>query len=360
VARVLERTARRAQAPDTDAGVDMRIRREPEDDLLHEADDDPNFNESRYYSFSDRPTGLGGWVRLGNRPNEGYAEMTVCLYLPDGRVGFIFERPHIEGHHAHDAGGLHFEVVEPYQEHRVTYDGTVCVLTDPREMADPKSAFANNPHEPCVIELHLTAAADPSGGEPEWDEGEEPPPGTHQFARGHTEQHMASTGVVRVGDEEFELTEAFGLRDHSWGPRIWQSISWYRWIHANFGSLGIGCTLRGEPDSSVRHVSGHVYDVARYGDTRLVPVRSMELTSEYDDEWFVTRNKVLVTTDDHEYELHGDVWSSIPLRNRRAGQVTRLTEGMTRWTCGDLTGAGLSEYLDQVVDDLPVGIAAGA
>jgi hypothetical protein len=39
--------------------------------------------------------------------------------------------------------------------------------------------------------------------------------------------------------------------------------------------------------------------------------------------------------------------------------VTRLTENMTRWSCGDLVGAGLSEYLDQVVDDLPVGIAAG-
>ena len=172
----------------------MRIRREPEDDLLHEADDDPNFNESRYYSFSDRPTGLGGWVRMGNRPNEGYAEMTVCLYLPDGRVGFMFKRPPIDGHHAHDAGGLRFEVVAPYEEHHVTFDGKVCVLANPREMADPKSAFAGNPHEPCVIDLHLTAAADPSGGEPEWDEGEEPPPGsTHQFARGHTEQHMAST-----------------------------------------------------------------------------------------------------------------------------------------------------------------------
>ena len=34
---------------------------------------------------------------MGNRPNEGYAEMTVCLYLPDGRVGFMFKRPHIEG-----------------------------------------------------------------------------------------------------------------------------------------------------------------------------------------------------------------------------------------------------------------------
>ncbi len=60
---------------------------------------------------------------------------------------------------------------------------------------------------------------------------------------------------------------------------------------------------------------------ARYGDGPLVPVRDIQLTSEYDDEWFPTRNIVVVTTDDQSYEFDGDVWSSIPLRNRRDGQV---------------------------------------
>ena len=43
-----------------------------------------NFNESRYYNWFDAGIGMGGWVRMGNRPNEGYAEMTVCL-LPARR-----------------------------------------------------------------------------------------------------------------------------------------------------------------------------------------------------------------------------------------------------------------------------------
>ena len=66
----------------------------------------------------------------------------------------------------------------------------------------------------------------------------------------------------------------------------------------------------------------------------------MELTSDYDDEWFVRRSDVVITTDDHAYELHGEVSSSIPLRNRRDGMVTRITEGMTRWTSTTATGAG--------------------
>src|SRR5207253_2930655 len=90
----------------------VRMRLEPQDDLLHPAEEAKNFNESRYYNVFDPGPGFGAWLRMGNRPNEGYAEMTVCLYLPDGRVGFMFKRPHIEGHAAHDAGGLRFEVVE--------------------------------------------------------------------------------------------------------------------------------------------------------------------------------------------------------------------------------------------------------
>jgi len=61
------------------------------------------------------------------------------------------------------------------------------------------------------------------------------------------------------------------------------------------------------------------------------------------------------------------VLNFIPLRNRRrdpdAGDAapwlhTRISEGMTRWTMADgRVGYGLSEYLDQIVDGQPVGLA---
>src|ERR1700742_3427715 len=113
--------ARRECGSDERWRVTMRLRLDPEDDLLHAADADVNFNEGRYYNFFDAPTGLGGWVRMGNRPNQGYAEMTVCLYLPDGRVGFMFKRPPIADHEAHDAGGLRFEVIDPFTARQVSY-----------------------------------------------------------------------------------------------------------------------------------------------------------------------------------------------------------------------------------------------
>ncbi len=340
----------------------MRIRLDPADDLLHPLEAAPTFNESRYYNVFDAASGLGGWVRMGNRPNEGYAELTVCLYLPDGRVGFIFKRPSIEGHTAHDAGGLRFEVVEPFVEHRVTYDGRVLLLTDPTAMLDPRQAFADYPQVPCTIDLTHRAVGQVWGGEPEYDEGEERP--TVEFARGHTEQHMAVTGSVAVDGETFELTAGLGLRDHSWGPRTWQAIWWYRWLTGNLGrDLGFALTVSGDREGGTRS-HGFLYDIARYGDDRLVPIRGVELSSEYDPERLHRALRASVQTADHTYEVEGTVWSNIPLRNRRAApsgemQTTRIAEGMTTWRCDGLVGSGLSEYLDQVVEGNPVGILAG-
>ncbi|HKY15175.1 MAG TPA: hypothetical protein VJM33_09645 [Microthrixaceae bacterium] len=341
----------------------MRMRLEPADDFLHEVESASNFNESRYYNWFDPGVGMGGWVRMGNRPNEGYAEMTVCLYLPDGRIAFNYKRPRIDGHEAHDAGGLRFEVIEPYEQHHITYEGKVCVLAEPRQMSDPKSAFNDNPHATCEIDLTLKKAARPWGGEPEWEEGDKKPDldPEKMFARGHTEQHMAITGEVKVGDETFTITDGLGLRDHSWGPRFWQNIWWYRWLTVNLSpDVGFALTISGseeDPDAVRSH--GFLYDVARHGDDQWVPIRDAKLTSSYDDEWFPTKNHLTVVTDHHTYEVDGDVWSNIPLRNRREGMVTRITEGMTRWTCGDLSGAGLSEYLDQIIDGVPVGTNVG-
>ncbi len=90
----------------------MGVRLEPADEYTHELGPEPSFNESMYVNVFDPAQRLGGFFRLGNRANEGYAEMTVCLYLPDGRVGFMYKRPTITDNDALDAGGLTWEVVD--------------------------------------------------------------------------------------------------------------------------------------------------------------------------------------------------------------------------------------------------------
>ena len=78
----------------------MRVRMEPEDEYMHAVDEAANFNESMYFNVYDPAEKIGGWFRLGNRANEGYAEMTTCIYLPDGSVGFMYGRPEIKDNDA--------------------------------------------------------------------------------------------------------------------------------------------------------------------------------------------------------------------------------------------------------------------
>ena len=130
-------------------GIVLSLR--PEDDYNHEPDAVSNYNESMYFSVFDPDRRMGGWYRLGNRVNEGYAEMTNCWYLPDGRVAFMASRPEITTNEVMDAGGLRFEIVEPLVRHRVTYEGKLCLLERPHEMADPGRAFRENPIVPALM-----------------------------------------------------------------------------------------------------------------------------------------------------------------------------------------------------------------
>ena len=326
----------------------MRIRLEPSDEYTHELGPEPNFNESMYFNVFDPSCGLGGFFRLANRANEGRGEMTVCLYLPDGRVGFMFQRPEVTTNDAFDAAGLAFQVGEPFERLTVAYDGKVVLLEEPLEMADPRQAFTENPYATCTVDLVYGRVSDMFGGEPE--ESHERP--GEEFARGHYEQLVTATGTVHVGDEQWEIS-GYGLRDHSWGPRYWQAPWYYRWLTANFGDdfgfMGSRVARRDREGNR----GGFVWD----GD-RLHLVEDLALRSTWTDEGsYHEAVDVRLSTADQTYEVTGRVLRLIPLRNRREGLVTRISEGLTEWTLADgRVGYGLSEYLDQIVDDRPVGI----
>jgi hypothetical protein len=321
---------------------------------MHELGPEPNFNESMYFNLYDPAARMGGFFRLGNRANEGRGEMTVCLYLPDGRVGFMFARPEVTTNDAFDAAGMRFEVVTPFEELRVEYEGPVVLLDDPLQMADPRRAFTENPHTSVEAHLRYRGAAPMVGGEP--DQPSEPT--GEEFARGHYEQLVSAAGSVRVGEDRFELS-GFGLRDHSWGPRYWQAPWYYRWLTANFGPdfgfMGSRIARRDGPGTR----GGFVWDGERLSFCSDFRIRSRwEGTPPYH-----RAIEAELVTPDRTWQVEGEVLSLIPLRNRRVDPsgtqlVTRISEGMTRWTLDDgRVGYGLSEYLDQIIDDAPVGLA---
>jgi hypothetical protein len=321
------------------------------DDLMHPNSGEPNFNESAYYNFYDHRARLGGFVRLGNRPNEGHAEMTVCVYLPDGRVAFMFRRPEIAGNDRFAAGGLGFEVRAPFREHAVRYAGDCVVLARPLDLLDPRRAFTENPHRPVEIDLRWDGLSPGFGGEPreerdgKWVSVRLEAAG-QEFARGHLEQHGHAVGKVVVDGTEHPI-DGFGLRDHSWGPRYWQAPKYYRWLTMNFGAdAGIAAALTVQRDDRAVQ-GGYIY---RRGEpNRLLGRVEVETTHGGPERLHEGITAMLHPLDGGTVErVTGRVLAMVPLRNRRAGVTTRIAEGLTEWTWGERTGYGWSEYLDHV------------
>ena len=336
----------------------FKLRLDPEDEYTHTPEAASNYNESMYFNMFDPDQKIGGWFRIGNRPNEGMAEMSNCLYLPNGQVAFIFKRANIANNDAMDAGGMRFDVIEPFKKLRVSFDGEALLMDNPHDMANPKVAFKTNAMVPVKMVLDYTGLSPMHGGETvNLDGSPLELDAEKSFGRAHYEQHMAAKGTIQVGDQSWDVN-GFGVRDKSWGPRFWQAIYWYRWLPMSFNEeFGLQTTITGTPEGEVRG-GGMVFEDGVYTD-----IVESEIKANFDENGYQTDFVVNCRTEAKDYEITGKVMSLIPLRNRRKtpdGEdfMTRITEGMTEYRCNGLVGYGLSEFLDQVVDGKPVGLTA--
>ncbi len=314
----------------------------PDDDYTHPLGPEPNFNESMYFNFFDPAQSIGGFIRIGNRANEGWAEVTLTLYMKDGRVLFAFKRAPIEHNDAFDAGGAHFEVIQPTQRLRTRYLGLAADLAEPRSLADPRKAFTQNPSRRVSLDLIHEATGPLYGRVGNRDEtGRDP---EQQFGKAHCEQHMAVSGELRVDDEILHI-EGFGLRDHSWGPRHWQALDSYEWLTMNFGAdLGAMVSVIRRDEANTR--AGGV--IIRNG--RFEIIANADVSAEYEDNgvYHKTVTARIETASGEKHVITGEVVGFIPLRHRRNGMITHIGEGMTKWSWGDRVGYGLSEFLRQV------------
>jgi hypothetical protein len=242
---------------------------------------------------------------------------------------------------------------KPFEHKRATFDGDVVLLRDPTVMANPSRAFKDHPHVRARFELDFTAASPVIGGRPLNPDGTEHVPAEASFGRAHFDQFMHGSGWIEIDGKRTEL-DGFGDRDHTWGPRYWQSIDAYRWVHVQFGpDLAFLFTInwRKVPD---REVSGVVFRDGEFYD-----VVDATVDSDWDADFHHRSLRATVTTEsrpiriDRQRPLADPAAQSARVRGRR--QVTRITEAMTEYRWGDRVALGMSEYLDQIVDGRPIG-----
>jgi hypothetical protein len=316
----------------------------PDDELMHPPGTAVNFNESVYTNGFNTASPVGGWMRLGNRVNEGYAELSVCLYLPDGRIACQFQRPSITDNDRFGAGGLSYSVIEPLKKVSMTFDGEVLIVDDPNALRDPRALFANGPRLPGHVYWVHDAESPIHGGEPVNDAVQTMY--GRDFSLGHFNQHSRVRGEIRIGGDTWPI-DGRGWRDHSWGPRYWQAIYCYRLFVANFQN-GDGLMLLKIVDKSGASRRVGVLLV----DGQYEEVVDMDLSTQWSDECDPARVCIGVRTPKRKAVIAGEIIKLAPLRNRRKadGQTleTRIAEGFTQFSWDARRGYGMTEYIERI------------
>jgi hypothetical protein len=332
----------------------LGVRLSDADELVHSVGEAGNWNESRYFDFYDSAQGIAGWFRIGFRPNEGRAEVSAAVNLPDGTTAFSFERAPISGNGL-SAGGQVWEISQPWETTRVRQSGTMILLADPWTLTDPKAAFRASEQVEAEIDLtvHGSGVASVMGQDQDQID--------LIFLPGQADfhyQHLVRTeGTLRIGDREWQVAGRGG-RDHSWGPRNWHAKLYFRWlicsVDDDFGFMivrGVG------PAKQTR--SGFVWDAGEF-----LIVDGFELRNEYAGapHFEVRSADVSIRAGSRHWSARATPQGWLPLRHRQSDErgleaVLRIVKSPSSWDVDGTAGVGMLEYHDLIEDGRPVGLA---
>jgi hypothetical protein len=299
------------------------------DEHMHPVEPDQQFNESMLITFFDAQADSGALMRIGNRANEDYAEVTFCMFPPEDGALFQFARAPITTNDRFEAGGMQFTVSEPGESLTITYAGRVAHFADPRSLADPGRAFKEAGSADVELDLRLRALT-PMYGQRTGKIG------------GHYEQHMSVSGHCAIDGVRRDV-RGRGNRDHSWGPRSWHRVhkDWTLWCTFN-PNLAFAVALTWDAPDARPDVMGTVY---RDGTVRVIVDGSVDASFEANGLYHTGLEFELRDDRGESYRVTGRVMRFIPFRHRRGEERTHIGQGMTEFTLAGTVGYGLSEYL---------------
>jgi hypothetical protein len=336
----------------------MGIRLGADDEGVHPPGGEINWNESRYVDVWDRERRIGGWFRIGARPNARYAEMSACLYLPDGRTAFAFDRADVDGNGlvaAGRSGTQEWEIVEPWRATRVRYRGAMSLFDDPWSLTNPKRAFSESPTVDVQVDLDLgTEGLGATMGQDQNQHHLIFLPGQADFHY----QHMARvTGTAGVGDVVHRI-DGRGGKDHSWGPRNWHAKVFLRWITCCIDD-DHGFMLTRSVGPTAERRSGFVWAGREF---RIVDGFDMVNRYAGPPHFELLGTDVTVRAGSTEWTATGTPQGALPARHRQttpdgAEAILRIVKYPTEWSLADgRTASGHLEYHDLMVDGVPAGL----
>ena len=302
------------------------------DEALHDPRGAALYNESVYFNFvcadpdpaasADDP--IGGIMRIGLRPSDGYAELSLNLALPDGSALFLYEREPLAPEdfavgrgHWHCAG-MDLGAIAPTRRWRLRYAGDRPrhVLDSRRLGIDPGETLRASDRARVSIDLTfdgrfplhaLSRSGDIAQG------------GGAAFARNHYEQFGSVTGTITVEDRICEVRSGGAFRDHSWGPRDWQAAP-----HSDFTTVldgdGSAIVCFSARLGGADHAGG-----VRWTPAGCEPVGAVMVDSDYAGEVELREPLALrFAVGGRELRYEARVRAFLPLRHRSGERAVRI------------------------------------
>lgn len=314
------------------------------DELTHQPTEEQLFSESVYFNLYDPGSGVGGMLRIGNRINLGYAEMTLNMPLPDGSVLFDYRRSEISDNSRLRAGGMELEITEPLARLRLTYAGSAARLTDPAMLAtDTRRALKEEPREDCSVRLEWQARTSIEQITPSGDmaSGELP------LARDHYEQFGSFSGTVEAGADRFELSDAAAFRDHSWGPRDWLAPVY--WNQAIISMEDGTCVSASEIGVTETEAAQGGIIITPDGETHTGQQTRIESDYAGEPRWMGPYEVRCTAEDGTTFHARATNINFIPLRHRAEAEdgskyVQRIGQALSRFESDGVTGWGWTDF----------------
>lgn len=212
-----------------------------EDEGPHGGTDEPFWNESWYFDFTDPDQGVGGWIRLGLYPNQQTAWINALLCGPDMATvainDFAAALPDDPASVRGDAYVLSLGATDPLRTYRVHVRG------DGQAYDDPAALLRGEAGRRVAVAVDLVWTTT----------------GTPYEYRITPRYEIPCTvsGTVTVDGTEMSVSEMPGQRDHSWGVRDWWAMDWvWSALHLDDGTHlhGVDIRIPGAPPIGIGYV----------------------------------------------------------------------------------------------------------
>ena len=296
-------------------------------DILHEASDAREWNESFYFNAYDRENDICIFMRIGLKPNAGERSAFCFLMMPDGSVvGIKDQEPYCSG--TLEAKGLAFDVVEPEKRWNMSFNGHMARMTDHGPVPVPVSFVLGFEARNQVFDYRECVDA----------EGERM---SQQVASEHLEQFGRISGSLMVGEERFDLN-GLGERDHSWGVRDWNAPKMWIWLTAQFSDrIALNVTKLfiegGEVSAGYFHLNG-----------RNLPLVSADVRTVLDPDG-TPRSLAMSLVDKFggKHKVTAEVLRMVamPFPGRDGKTMSVMHETLAEYDFNGQKGYGIAEYL---------------